>query len=75
MFPVIDLEELHQRNLNYAPGIDLEELCNGVVYPVTNETIPKYRKLVNNPLLRDEWLEAMCTQGYGKTPRTNIFVL
>ena len=60
-----------------APELELEELCNGVVHPITNETITKYQKLMNNPLLRDEWLEAMCkelrrlAQGYGETPGTN----
>ena len=71
----IDLEAMKKDNL--APELDLEELCNGVVHPITNETITRYQKLINNPLLRDEWSEAMCkelgrlAQGYGETPCTN----
>ena len=48
MSPAIDLEAMQKDNL--APELDLEELCNGVVHPVTNETITKYQKLINDPL-------------------------
>ena len=43
-------------------SIDLEEVCNGVVHPVTNETITKYHKLIDEPLLRDVWMKAMCIE-------------
>ena len=43
MSPAIDLEAMKKDNL--APDLDLEELCNGVVHPVTNETITKYQNL------------------------------
>ena len=75
MSPAIDLEAMKKDNL--APELDLEELFNGVVHPVTNETITKYQNLINDPLLRDEWSEAMCkelgrlAQGYGETLGTN----
>ena len=52
MSPAIDLEAMKKENLE--PELDLEELCNGVVHPVTNETITKYQKLIDDPLLRDE---------------------
>ena len=77
MQPAIDLEALQQNNLKFAPEIDLEELCNGVVHPITNETVTKYQKLIKDPLLRDVWGEAMCkelgrlAQGYGETAGTN----
>ena len=33
-----------------ATPIALEEVANGVVYPVTKETITKYKKLIEDPL-------------------------
>ncbi len=33
--------------------------CNGLVHPVTKETITQYRKLIKDPLLRDLWLKAI----------------
>ena len=37
----------------------IDHVCNGVVHPVTKETITKYSKLVTDPLLRDIWTVAM----------------
>ena len=57
--------------------VDPEYVANGVVYPVTKETITKYKKLIDDPLLRDIWLEAMCrelgrlAQGYADVKWTN----
>ena len=48
-------------------------MANGVVHPITNETITKYQKLVEDPLLKDTWMKAMCielgrlAQGYKDT--------
>jgi hypothetical protein len=39
--------------------IDIEEVCNGVVHPITKETITKYNKLMNDPALKDLWVPAM----------------
>ena len=39
--------------------IDIEEVCNGVVHPTTKETIMKYPKLMNDPLLKKLWVPAM----------------
>ena len=56
---------------------DPEHVANGVVHPVSKETITKYKKLIADPILRDTWLEAMCkelgrlAQGYGDTKGTN----
>ena len=50
----------------------MEEVANGVVHPVTKETITKYKTLINDPLLREDWMRGMCkelgrlSQGYGK---------
>ena len=39
-----------------------EEVANGVVHPVTKETITKYKKLIDDPLIRDVWSKAMCKE-------------
>jgi hypothetical protein len=57
--------------------LDPQEMANGVVYSVTKETITKYKKLIDDPLLRDVWSKAMCkelgrlTRGVGKTKGTD----
>ena len=57
--------------------VDIKEVCNGVVHPITKETITKYQTLSNDPLLRDVWIKAMCkelgrlAQGYGDTKGTD----
>ena len=54
----------------------IEEVVNGVVHPVTKETITKYQKLVDYSILREIWEMAMCvelgglTQGFGDTKGT-----
>jgi hypothetical protein len=40
----------------------LEHKCNSVVHPVTKETITKYEKLANNPLLQTVGTKAMCKE-------------
>jgi hypothetical protein len=67
-----------------GPVIEIEEYCNGVVHPVTKETITHYRKLIKDLLLRDLWLKAMskelhclaqgCT-GITKGTNTIFFIL
>ena len=69
--------KLEDEKLQLKMPIDLQEMCNGVVHPVTNETINKYEKLIAEPLLKDVWLKAMCkelgrlAQGYGDTEGTD----
>ena len=66
------MQELQQSMVNNATPSGLEEVANGVVHPVTKEMITKYRKLINDPLLRDDWTKGMCkelgrlAQGYRK---------
>ncbi len=43
----------------YAPVIDIDEYCHGIVHPVTKETITQYRKLMKEPLLKNLWTKAM----------------
>jgi len=55
----------------------LEEVCNGVVHPVTKQTINKYEHLVRDETLADIWRKAMCrelgrlTQGFDDIKCTN----
>ena len=66
------LDELsHMAGRNLDP-LAIEQIANGVVHPVTKETITKYKKLIADPILRDEWMLGMCrelgrlAQGYGE---------
>jgi hypothetical protein len=40
-------------------SIDVKEVCNGVVHPVTKETITKYTKLLHDPVLSPIWVPTM----------------
>jgi hypothetical protein len=42
-----------------GPIIDMEELCFGVVHPITKETITQYKKLQHDPNLKAVWAPAM----------------
>jgi hypothetical protein len=42
-----------------GPIIEIEEVCFGVVHPVTKNIITYYRKLQHNPALKDLWVPAM----------------
>ena len=48
------MQELQQSRVNNATPSGLEEVANSVVYPVTKETITKYKRLINDPLLRND---------------------
>jgi hypothetical protein len=58
-----------------------EHCANPVVHPVTKETITKYEKLANDPLLRDVWTAAMSkelgrlAQGFNDTEGTETIFL
>jgi len=70
------IPDFTEQNAQGEP-IGIAEMANGVVHPITNETITKYQKLVEDPLLKDTWMKAMCielgrlTQGYKDTKGTN----
>ena len=57
--------------------LGLEEVANGVVHPVTKETMTKYRKLIDDSLMQLVCSKAMCNelgrlcQGFGDTEGTN----
>ena len=58
-----------------AASLELEEVANDVVHPITNETITKYNTLIEDPLLREVWSKVMCKelecQGYQDTEETD----
>jgi hypothetical protein len=43
----------------FQHNIKIEEVCNGVVHPITQETITKYTKLMDDPALKDLWVPAL----------------
>ena len=63
--------------LTFTPPCDIEEMANGVVHPITQETMTKYGAIIKVPELRDVWLKAMCkelgriAQGWGDTKGTD----
>ena len=70
-------DRLENQQSTFEQGIILDHMANGVVHPVTKQTITKYEELANDPLLRDVWTKAMCkelgrlAQGYKDTEGTN----
>eukprot|EP00804_Cyclotella_cryptica_P017218 CCRYP_013146-RA/>CCRYP_013146-RA protein AED:0.42 eAED:0.42 QI:0/-1/0/1/-1/1/1/0/225 len=66
----------------FAFDAQLQHVCNGVVHPVTKETITKYEKPANDPLMQEVWTKAMCkelcrlAQGWdGSTGTNTIFFM
>ena len=57
--------------------LGLEHVCNGVVHPVTKETITNYKRLIQDPITREIWMAAMAkelgrlAQGWKETKGTN----
>ena len=45
------MQELQQSMTHNAVPIRLEEVANGIVHPLTKETITTYTKFINEPLL------------------------
>ncbi len=43
----------------FQHNINIEEVCNGIVHPITKETITKYTKLMDDPALKDLWVPTM----------------
>ena len=46
------LQELQWRMETNVDPADLEQVANGVVHPVTKETITKYKTLIADPVTR-----------------------
>ena len=56
--------KLKKTKLCLSPAVDIEDYCGAVVHPVTKETITKYRKLANDPILKEVWTKAMAKELY-----------
>ena len=56
------------------------QVANGVVRPVSKETLTKYKQVIEDPLLRETWLKAMCrelgrlAQGYDDVEGINTII-
>jgi hypothetical protein len=57
--PAISIPRSLARNHYTGPIIEIKEYCNGVVHPVTKETITHDRKLMKDPILKDLWTKAI----------------
>ncbi len=61
----------------YEDNILFDHMANGVVHPITQETITKYEKLTQDPIMQDTWTKAMCkelgrlAQGFDTTKGTD----
>eukprot|EP00804_Cyclotella_cryptica_P028165 CCRYP_011030-RA/>CCRYP_011030-RA protein AED:0.16 eAED:0.16 QI:0/0/0/1/0.25/0/5/0/1115 len=73
---------LHEHQPIFTADTQLEHVCNGVVHPITKETITKYEKLANDPTLQEVCMKAMCkelgrlAQGWeGKSGTDTIFFM
>ena len=75
--PAFIPNNLQQCTPTFESECVLDQVCNGVVHPVTKETITKYEKLANDPLMKEVWTKAMCkelgrlVQGYVEKEGTN----
>lgn len=55
-------EKSEEEKLTISSALDVDEAANGVVHPVTGETITKHKQLMEDPLLQKMWQEAMCRE-------------
>ena len=62
--------------LHSAKPFNLEQVVNGVVHPVSKETVTKYKKSIEDPTTRVSWTDAIAkelgqlVQGYSGTKYT-----
>eukprot|EP00804_Cyclotella_cryptica_P022272 CCRYP_018126-RA/>CCRYP_018126-RA protein AED:0.26 eAED:0.24 QI:0/0/0/1/0/0.33/3/0/620 len=54
--------KLNKQQHVFMVDTELDHVCNGVVHPITKETITKYEKLANDPTLQGVWTKAMCNE-------------
>ncbi len=57
--PTITVPRCLSQEQHTGPIIEIKEYCNGVVHPITKETITHYRKLSKDPLLKELWIKEM----------------
>ena len=71
------LQELQWSMETNVDPPDLEQVANGLVHPVTKETITKYKTLIGDSVTREVWMKATTkelgrlAQGYKVTKGTN----
>ena len=69
-------EKLQGQQATFEDNILSDHMANGVVHPITQETITKYEKLAKDPLMKDTWTKAMAkelgrlAQGFESTKGT-----
>jgi hypothetical protein len=51
--------KLNNPSNRFQRSINIEDVCIGVVHPITKETITKYMKLMDDPALKGLWVPAM----------------
>jgi hypothetical protein len=51
--------KLNNSSNRFQHNINIEEVCNGVVHPITKQMITKYTKLMDDPALIGLWVPAM----------------
>jgi hypothetical protein len=56
------LTKMKHQSFQAELNVDLQEYCNGIVHPEMKETITNYKKLMNDPLLCEVWIQAMCKE-------------
>ena len=42
--------------------LEPEEIANSVVYPVTKETVMKYKQLIDDTVMREVWMTTTCKE-------------
>ena len=54
--------------------IDIEGYVNGVVHPITNDTITKYKTLIEDQIVKNKWKKAMCVEldSWHKDTKTSL---
>jgi hypothetical protein len=54
--------KLNNSSNRFQHNINIEEVCNGIIHPITTETITKYTQLMNGLALKGLWVPAMSKQ-------------
>ena len=73
------MQELQQSTAENSNPIEMKEIATSVVYPITRDIITKYKQLISDPLVQDDWTKGMCKelvrlyQGY-EEKRTGNYV-
>jgi hypothetical protein len=57
--------KLNNSSNRFQHNINIEEVCNGVIHPITKESITKYMKLMDDPALKGLWVPAISKELHG----------